>query len=435
MSTLDERIEAAKKALEESRTLYTNVERQYDTALALFEQSKARLSQSNSFVNALKNTQVDPLNALKIAASFAPNPQTFNNQINQPGANAQTIQQQQLSEANKQVDVAEKKVKQAEKEVQRLNKALNGVKDQIDSITQQLGAATGDITLSKQAEKEEQINDKKIKQRTKKININNTIALAKQKQDAIKTLAVSAVLYVINRLLNNEVQRLSKTVQRLSELVDRVNDQIESVQTKQDVLNAKISRDAALVELNKAERQIKNIRNIIKTLETIFTIISLALRVLLLIPIPSTPKVVEKIIKATLTLESIVTILGVTKESLNSLIADVQYERSRLLPISDIIDKAIQDNLSPSEISDLLNRSGANIGQLGNLNITYRGFTFAIYEEENPQFVVDGNKRRYAVAFDRSGFIRLRSQASFTLDPDVLVSELKLQIDEQNLEA
>lgn len=435
MPTLDERIEAAKKALDESRTLYTDVERQYNAALALFEQSKAKLSQSNSFVNALKNTQVDPLNALKIAASFAPDPQTFNNQINQPGANAQAIQQQQLNEANKQIDVAEKKVKQAEKEVQRLNKALNGVKDQIDSITQQLGAATEDITLSKQAEKEEQVTDKKVKQRTKKININNARALAKQKQDAIKTLAISAVLYAINRLLNNEVQRLSKTVQRLSELVDIVNDQIESVQTKQDVLNARISRDAALVELNKAERQITNVRNIIKTLETIFTIISLALRVLLLVPIPSTPKVVEKIVKTTLTLEAIVTILGVTKESLNSLIADVQYERSRLLPISDIIDKAIQDNLSPSEISNLLNRNGANIGQLGNLNITYRGFTFAIYEEEDPRFVVDGNKRRYAVAFDRSGFIRLRSQASFTLDPDVLVSELKLQIDEQNLEA
>jgi hypothetical protein len=77
-----------------------------------------------------------------------------------------------------------------------------------------------------------------------------------------------------------------------------------------------------------------------------------------------------------------------------------------------------------------------NLGQLGPLaGIVYRGFTFAILEENDPKYVVAGNKRRYAVAYDRSGFITLQSQSSFTLDPDVLVNELKLKIDEQNLEA
>jgi hypothetical protein len=104
------------------------------------------------------------------------------------------------------------------------------------------------------------------------------------------------------------------------------------------------------------------------------------------------------------------------------------------LPISDIIDQAIDNNLTPEEILGLLN--AGNFGQLGPIaGVAYRGFTFAIYEEEDPRFVVAGNKRRYAVALDRSGFIRLRSQASFTLDPDVLIEELKLQIDEQNIEA
>jgi hypothetical protein len=36
---------------------------------------------------------------------------------------------------------------------------------------------------------------------------------------------------------------------------------------------------------------------------------------------------------------------------------------------------------------------------------------------------------------DRSGFIVLRTEPSFTLNPDVLVENLKLQIDERNLEA
>ena len=76
------------------------------------------------------------------------------------------------------------------------------------------------------------------------------------------------------------------------------------------------------------------------------------------------------------------------------------------------------------------------MGQLGLIEgIIYRGFEFAIYEENDPRFVVAGNKRRYAVALDRSGFITLQSRPSFTLDPDVLIEELKLIIDEQNLEA
>jgi hypothetical protein len=65
--------------------------------------------------------------------------------------------------------------------------------------------------------------------------------------------------------------------------------------------------------------------------------------------------------------------------------------------------------------------------------VVYRGFTFAILEENNPRFVVSGNKRRYAVAYDRSGFVVLQSKPSFTLDPEVLIDELKLIIDEQNL--
>ena len=46
-----------------------------------------------------------------------------------------------------------------------------------------------------------------------------------------------------------------------------------------------------------------------------------------------------------------------------------------------------------------------------------------------------GNKRRYAVALDRSGFTVLQSEPSFTLDPNVLIEELKLEIDKRNLEA
>jgi hypothetical protein len=437
MATTDERIKATQEALKETQALYQEGQLKYEAAVALYEQAKIAAVQAKTFSDTLKNSNLDTAAALQTAASFAPDPREYNRQINQPGANIQAIQQQQANEATKKLRVAELKRKKAEKEVQKATKFINGLKTRINVILNQLGIVKASTSLKNKAELAKKQTSVNVKQRTKKVKINDARALLKKNKAAIKSLAKSAALFVIAKLLNKEIQRLAKIVQQLSELVDKVNDQIESIQTKQDVLKARITRDAALAELNKAERQITRIRDIFKTLETILTITSILLRLVLLIPIPPfTPlKITQKVINAILTLDSIIVILGVNRAALDDLIAEVQYQRSRLLPISDIIDKAIADNLSPEEISALLSNRG-NLGQLGPIDgLIYRGFTFAIYEENDPNFVVAGNKRRYAVALDRSGFISLRSQPSFTLDPDVLIEELKLQIDERNLEA
>lgn len=437
MPTTQEKIEASKIALEEAQKAYDDGKKQYDKSLALYEQAKAAAVQAKAFASSIGDTKVDTLTALKTAASFAPDPRTYNAQINQPGVNIQEIQKQQLNEATKKLNVAEKFRRQAEKEVQQAEKVINGFKDRINVLKNQLGIVTSGISLKKKAETEKKTSTKKVKQRSAQIKRNNTIATIKKNKAAIKALAKAAALYVIARLLNRQLQQLSKVVQQLTELVDKVNDQIESIQTKQDVQKARITRDAALVELNKAERQITTVRNTIKTLETIATVISLLLSVALLIPIPpfAPAKITEKLINAKLTLDAITILLGINRQALDDLIAEVQYQRSRLLPISDIIDRAIDNNLTPEEISNLLANRG-NFGLLGPIEgVVYKGFTFAIYEENDPRFVVAGNKRRYAVALDRSGFVTLQSQASFTLDPDVLIEELKLQIDERNLEA
>jgi hypothetical protein len=65
----------------------------------------------------------------------------------------------------------------------------------------------------------------------------------------------------------------------------------------------------------------------------------------------------------------------------------------------------------------------------------YKGFRFYIKEENDSKFNVKGNKRRYAVALNKDGNEVLQSSSSFTLDPDVLVEELKLIIDQKGLVA
>lgn len=435
MANIDERIQATQKALEDATKLYTDGERQYKTAEAVYNQAKAAATQAAGFVKALSNTNVDALQALRLAASFAPDPREYAAAVNQPGADIQAIQRQQLNGAIGKANVAELARRKAEREIQQATKFLNGISARINVIKNQLGIVISGISLRRKADIEKLKSTAKVKTKRKKITLNNVRALIKKNKAAIKAVAKSALLYVAAKLLNDQIQALSANVQQLSELVDSVNDQIESIETKQDVLKARITRDTALVSLNNAERQITKIRDTIKTLETILLITSLALNILLLAPIPTTPKIVQKITNAILTLDAITIILGITRSALDDLIAEVQYQKSRLLPISDVIDQAINDNLDPLEIAGLLSGRG-NLGQLGLIEgIIYRGFEFAIYEENDPRFVVAGNKRRYAVALDRSGFITLQSRPSFTLDPDVLIEELKLIIDEQNLEA
>jgi hypothetical protein len=65
----------------------------------------------------------------------------------------------------------------------------------------------------------------------------------------------------------------------------------------------------------------------------------------------------------------------------------------------------------------------------------YKGFRFQIKQEDNPRFIVRGNKRHYAIAINTKGIEQIKSDYSFTLDPQQLVDQLKVVIDQQNLQA
>jgi hypothetical protein len=68
----------------------------------------------------------------------------------------------------------------------------------------------------------------------------------------------------------------------------------------------------------------------------------------------------------------------------------------------------------------------------GNVETSYKGFTFDIKLDnlENPQY-----PKRYAVALNQQSIIVLRSQSSFTSNPQTLIDTLKFIIDRDNLKA
>jgi hypothetical protein len=90
----------------------------------------------------------------------------------------------------------------------------------------------------------------------------------------------------------------------------------------------------------------------------------------------------------------------------------------------------ILNNSNLLNLSGLANQITPTSSNLG----AYKGFTFFTREENNPKFVVKGNKRHYVVAVDTKNIERIKSDFSFTLNPTQLVSQLKLVIDQQNLQ-
>lgn len=434
MATTKERITASQEALKAAKLLYADGKKQYDSALEAYNLAKASVIQAEKLVNTFKDTTLDSKQALQKASQYVDNPANYGKDISQLGVSPDQIVKQQLNKATEELNSAQIIKRKAEKEFQKATKFLNGLKDRINVIANQLQIAISNISLKKQADTQKQISNNQIKIVDKKVKLNSGLLNKRVAASTIKAVQKAAAIYATSKLLNTQLNKLSKDTQRLSELVDKTNDIIANVKTKQDVQKAKVARDAALSTLASAERKISQIRRIIKTLQTLLFILKLVLFLITLLPLKTRPAKVKKIVKAMLNIDAATVLLGTARSVLDSLIAEIQYQRSRLLPISDVIDTALNNNLTPEEILGLLNRPG-NYGQLGLLEgVVYRGFTFAILEENDPNFVVAGNKRRYAVAYDRSGFIVLKSTPSFTLDPEVLVEELKLIIDEQNLE-
>ena len=101
-------------------------------------------------------------------------------------------------------------------------------------------------------------------------------------------------------------------------------------------------------------------------------------------------------------------------------------------PNADAVNlQNLLNNSNLNTLSGLANQiTPTNATNLG----TYKGFTFFTREENDPKFNVRGNKRHYVVAVDTKNIERIKSDFSFTLNPQQLVIQLKLIIDQQNLQ-
>jgi len=309
------------------------------------------------------------------------------------------------------------------------------------------------------------------------------------KKNIFKTLVV-----ISSTLLTEQLIKVIANSAELQELVDKTNDIIDAAETLDQINQARIARNGCINKINQQEAKIRAILAILNTLNVILTVFGIL--VALLNAIPGFPAPVAKKlatlwvnakqirdgIGVTLSilipmLTSAIFILEDLKNQLRNINQRIEEKTLQLLDNDQLNsylegiknsseDPSCDTNRFPGEtdqdyynrlrrstcIRDLLAKQNptANPLDLSNAQIlglaqqitppnandfgTYKGFRFVIKEENDPKFVVRGNKRHYAVAINTREVEQIKSDFSFTLNPQQLVDQLKFIIDQQNLQ-
>jgi hypothetical protein len=433
--TNKDKIAAAKKSLDEAKKLSQDLEVQYNRAEALYNKAQASIAATQALANQFASSVSGVVSNVSGVVSGTSGIDPAATGVAVASLLASLTPTERNREIEKRKGESRRLLKRAQQELDKTKKALEASKKRIIVLQEQINVLFTKRSLKEKTTGKKRISQLKTKTQNKKIKINKAQLKAGLKK-VIKAVGPIAITLALGAVLNNQINKLSQTVYQLGILVDKTNDIIRSATTKSDIAKARIAKDAALASLASAEVQVAAFRNTIRTIGN--TINVLTLLVSILTALPFTPYQLSPIgIKTTRTISrynpvliSLGILLQVSQNALEGLLTTIQYERSRLLPLNQALENP---DLAPEEVRELLDTISTGLGPV--LGVNYKGFTFSIIEEENPDFVVADNKRRYAVAFDRSGFIALQSTPSFTLDPNVLIEELKLEIDKQNLEA
>ena len=284
-------------------------------------------------------------------------------------------------------------------------------------------------TKIKQRQKAFKTKIKGLKKKSQSEETKANIDLAKQvAANVAKNLAPIIALQLVKQFFNIVTQR-----KRLELLVDQVNAYIDTqVKDEQTVVIATNLRNNAITLINNSAKKLENLKKtldrIVKTLAIISAVIA-ALQIILSLPfpflIPIKIQLQPRLQKLLALVAALTTILAIASTLLGNEVNRILELKERLKEISLKLDGKSLDNLDA--LSNFFLPTGLNYPP-------YKGFTFKIKEEDNPRFVVKGNKRRYAVAINRDGIEQIKSEFSFTQDPNDLIEQLKLVIDQQNLQ-
>ena len=327
-----------------------------------------------------------------------------------------------------------------DKAVIKENEAYQQKLDNLDALSLKLNEDLAKIIADPKAKIKEKFNRRNLKLRKRQTKNKAERAQARRDltkkvlKNAVKTLAPIIALQITNQLSSIISQRA-----KLEELVDQVNVYIEQANTPETIIIATNLRNNAITLINNSIKKLENLKKNIERISkiiSIFSAIILALNLAVTFLPPLTPpgavkKITDIINKASALVAALSVILVIANTILENEISKLNDLIERLKAINALLDNQSNLNLNEQQFADLSN----TFLPIGNNEFEeYKGFKFKIKEEQNIAFVVKGNKRRYAVAIDRNGVEVIKSELSFTLDPQDLIDQLKLVIDQRNLQ-
>ena len=320
--------------------------------------------------------------------------------------------EQKLSESEKKYKASianeEKNYKEAQINLQeRKDKNQKAIDDYIkDPFAKQ----------KKEKEKREKNIDKEIK-KTKE----EEQQARKQNRKAVLKNAKKTIVPILTLLLTDKIAEVISQNDVIQELVDKTNAIIEDANESNNptqLENAKVVRDNAIKVIQSNESKIIKINDQIQKITIYIAIFSAVVSILSSYPGPANTKIVQLLEKANRIVLALSALLPTVIVSLEKAIQILEELKAQLLPING----ELESKLPPVPV------------RFGTDYPPYKGFKFALREENNPRFVVQGNKRHYAVAINKQNIEQLKSDSSFTLDPNDLIEQLKLVIDQQNLQ-
>jgi hypothetical protein len=321
-------------------------------------------------------------------------------------------------------------------------KRTNEIDLQKNEIDKQIKDISNDPyqNIKNNTKRREVRNNRKIQRAKNKENKEKKVLSKKVLQNLSKTIA-SLVSLQATKLLFSIVFNNKK----LQELIDDTNTIIDAATTQEAINNARVIRNSTLAIIINNERKLDSLNKIVDNANRVVTILNISLTAIILLftipkpfglgPTMPTP-IANKVKKFQDLVVALNILISIIKGILDSRLNELNDLKSQLKQLNDILDNILINSLSNEQLQSFINEQR----NLQSKFAEYKGFKLEIREEETlgaQQAVVVRNniKRKYAVALDKDGVPVLKSDFSFTLDPVDLIEQLKLIIDNNNLQA
>jgi hypothetical protein len=294
-------------------------------------------------------------------------------------------------------------------------------------------------TLQEQYDKKQEqiqsiVKDPNLKYKKKLEKFKTKRQSRKNKSKAEKAASRTALLKniakqvepILSQTLLNLISQLVVQNLGLQDLVDQTNEIIDTAQTPVQLDQARVTRNSAYNTLDSNEKVLINVQNTLELIQLVISITEALIPLLFINPTPPLPLI--KSLQDRVALLN--RILGAIINLLDPVVAYLNDLKNQLREVDNKLDiETINSLPSLDRLNNLLNTIKQPQNEL------YKGFKLVIKEDNDPRTTVQGVKRHYAVAIDRSGVEVLKSQYSYTLEPNILIDQLKLVIDRQNLQA